>query len=290
MIKKAVIPAAGYGTRFLPITKALPKELLPIIDRPTIEYIVNEAIESGITDILLIVSNNKNAIIDYFDYNIELETILLSKGKDEEFKMLREIGKGANLHFIRQKEQLGLGHAVLQAEAFVGNDPFVVLLGDDMYVTKGKPAIKQMMDMFDKTKSSILGTMEVAYEDTYKYGICTPKHEKKDRLVELIDVVEKPDIEVAPSRSAIGGRYVLTPTIFKYLKNQQKGKGNEIQLTDAILRLMKEEKVFSYDIEAKRYDVGNKLDYIEAILDSGLESKELSEGLKALIKEKAKIK
>jgi UTP--glucose-1-phosphate uridylyltransferase len=290
MIKKAVIPAAGYGTRFLPITKALPKELLPIIDRPTIEYIVNEAIDSGITDILLIVSNNKNAIIDYFDYNIELETILLNKGKDEEFKMLREIGKGANLHFIRQKEQLGLGHAVLQAEAFVGDDPFVVLLGDDMYVSKDKPAIKQLIDMFDETKSSILGTMEVKYEDTYKYGICTPKHEKKGRLVELKDVVEKPDIEVAPSRSAIGGRYVLTPTIFKYLKNQQKGKGNEIQLTDAILRLMKEEKVFAYDIEAKRYDVGNKLDYIEAILDTGLATKELKEGLKALIKEKAKIK
>ncbi len=290
MIKKAVIPAAGYGTRFLPITKALPKELLPIIDRPTIEYIVNEAIASGITDILLIVSNNKNAIIDYFDYNIELETILLNKGKDEEFKMLREIGKGANLHFIRQKEQLGLGHAVLQAEAFVGNDPFVVLLGDDMYVTKEVPAIKQMMDVYEKTQASILGTMEVAYEDTYKYGICTPKHEKKDRLVELSDVVEKPDIEVAPSRSAIGGRYVLTPTIFKYLKNQQRGKGNEIQLTDAILRLMKEEKVYAYDIDAKRYDVGNKLDYIEAILDFGLENKELNKGLKALLKEKAKIK
>ena len=275
MIKKAVIPAAGYGTRFLPITKALPKELLPIIDRPTIEYIVNEAIASGITDILLIVSNNKNAIIDYFDYNIELETTLLNKGKDEEFKMLREIGKGANLHFIRQKEQLGLGHAVLQAEAFVGDDPFVVLLGDDMYVSKDVPAIKQMMEVFEQTKSSILGTMEVNYEDTYKYGICTPKHEKKGRLVELSDVVEKPDIEVAPSRSAIGGRYVMTPTIFKYLKNQQKGKGNEIQLTDAILRLMKEEKVYAYDIDAKRYDVGNKLDYIEAILDFGLENKDL---------------
>jgi UTP--glucose-1-phosphate uridylyltransferase len=159
-----------------------------------------------------------------------------------------------------------------------------------MYVSKEKPAIKQMMDVFDETQSSILGTMEVKYEDTYKYGICTPKYEKKGRLVELKDVVEKPDIEVAPSRSAIGGRYVLTPTIFKYLKNQQKGKGNEIQLTDAILRLMKEEKVFAYDIEAKRYDVGNKLDYIEAILDTGLATTELKEGLKALIKEKAKIK
>jgi UTP--glucose-1-phosphate uridylyltransferase len=288
MIRKAVIPAAGYGTRFLPITKALPKELLPIIDRPTIEYIVDEAIKAGITDILLIVSSNKNAIIDYFDYNIELESILLAKQKEEEYHLVRNIAKGANLHFIRQKEQLGLGHAVLQAEAFIGNEPFAVLLGDDMYVTEGTPAIKQMMDAFEKTNQSILGTMEVAYEDTYKYGICTPKEDKEGPLVELKDVVEKPDIEVAPSRSAIGGRYILTPTIFEYLKNQQKGKGNEIQLTDAILRLMKKEKVYSYDIDAKRYDVGNKLDYVEAILDYGLQKEDLKEGLKALIKEKAK--
>jgi UTP--glucose-1-phosphate uridylyltransferase len=288
MIKKAVIPAAGYGTRFLPITKALPKELLPIIDRPTIEYIVDEAIKSGITDILLVVSNNKNAIIDYFDYNIELETILLSKNKDEEYRMVRDIAKGANLHFIRQKEQLGLGHAVLQAEAFIGDEPFAVLLGDDMYVTEGEPAIKQMMKAFETTNASILGTMEVAYEDTCKYGICTPKEDKKGRLVELKDVVEKPDIEVAPSRSAIGGRYILTPTIFKYLKNQQRGKGNEIQLTDAILRLMREEKVYSFDIDAKRYDVGNKLDYIEAIIDFGLQKEDLKEGLKEILKQKVK--
>lgn len=288
MIKKAVIPAAGYGTRFLPITKALPKELLPIIDRPTIEYIVDEAIKSGITDILLIVSSNKNAIIDYFDYNIELETILLSKNKQEEYHLVRDIARGANLHFIRQKEQLGLGHAVLQAEAFIGDDPFAVLLGDDMYVTDKEPAIKQMMNAFETTNASILGTMEVAYEDTYKYGICTPKTEKKGRLVELADVVEKPDVEVAPSRSAIGGRYILTPTIFKYLKNQQRGKGNEIQLTDAILRLMREEKVYSYDIDAKRYDVGNKLDYIEAIIDFGLEKEDLKEGLKEILKRKVK--
>ncbi|MFA5471082.1 MAG: UTP--glucose-1-phosphate uridylyltransferase GalU [Acholeplasmataceae bacterium] len=288
MIKKAVIPAAGYGTRFLPITKALPKELLPIIDRPTIEYIVDEAIKSGITDILLIVSSNKNAIIDYFDYNIELETILLSKNKQEEYHLVRDIARGANLHFIRQKEQLGLGHAVLQAEAFIGDDPFAVLLGDDMYVTDKEPAIKQMMNAFETTNASILGTMEVAYEDTYKYGICTPKTEKKGRLVELVDVVEKPDVEVAPSRSAIGGRYILTPTIFKYLKNQQRGKGNEIQLTDAILRLMREEKVYSYDIDAKRYDVGNKLDYIEAIIDFGLEKDDLKEGLKEILKRKVK--
>ena len=182
MIKKAVIPAAGYGTRFLPITKALPKELLPIIDRPTIEYIVDEAIKSGITDILLIVSSNKNAIIDYFDYNIELETILLSKNKQEEYHLVRDIARGANLHFIRQKEQLGLGHAVLQAEAFIGDDPFAVLLGDDMYVTDKEPAIKQMMNAFETTNASILGTMEVAYEDTYKYGISALQRLKRKKV------------------------------------------------------------------------------------------------------------
>ncbi len=288
MIKKAVIPAAGYGTRFLPITKALPKELLPIIDHPTIEYIVNEAIESGITDILLIVSSNKNAIIDYFDYNLELETILLSKNKYEEYGMIRNIAKGANIHYIRQREQLGLGHAVLQAEAFVGNEPFAVLLGDDMYVGKPEPAIKQLMDAYEKVQSSVLGTIEVELKDTSKYGICIPKPDQKDSVIELKGVVEKPKVEDAPSRSAIGGRYILTPGIFSYLKNQTRGAGNEIQLTDAILRLMSTEKVYSYDITGKRYDVGNKMDYIEAILDFGLQKNELKDELQKLINKKAK--
>lgn len=288
MIKKAVIPAAGYGTRFLPITKALPKELLPIIDHPTIEYIVNEAIESGITDILLIVSSNKNAIIDYFDYNLELETILLSKNKYEEYGMIRNIAKGANIHYIRQREQLGLGHAVLQAEAFVGNEPFAVLLGDDMYVGKPEPAIKQLMEAYEKVQSSVLGTIEVELKDTSKYGICIPKPDQKGSVIELKGVVEKPKVEDAPSRSAIGGRYILTPGIFSYLKNQTRGAGNEIQLTDAILRLMSTEKVYSYDITGKRYDVGNKMDYIEAILDFGLQKNELKDELQKLINKKAK--
>jgi len=288
MIKKAVIPAAGYGTRFLPITKALPKELLPIIDHPTIEYIVNEAIESGITDILLIVSSNKNAIIDYFDYNLELETILLSKNKYEEYGIIRNIAKGANIHYIRQREQLGLGHAVLQAEAFVGNEPFAVLLGDDMYVGKPEPAMKQLMDAYEKVQSTVLGTIEVELKDTSKYGICIPKPDQKGPIVELKGVVEKPKVEEAPSRSAIGGRYILTPGIFSYLKNQTRGAGNEIQLTDAILRLMGTEKVFSYDITGKRYDVGNKMDYIEAILDFGLQKNELKDELQKLINKKAK--
>lgn len=288
MIKKAIIPAAGYGTRFLPITKALPKELLPIIDHPTIEYIVNEAIESGITEILLIVSSNKNAIIDYFDYNIELETILLAKNKVDDYNMLRRIAKGANIHFIRQKEQLGLGHAVLQAEAFVSGEPFAVLLGDDMYVGKDKPAIKQLMEVYEQVGSSVLGTIEVELKDTSKYGICIPKPNQSGKIIELSGVVEKPKVEETPSQSAIGGRYILSPTIFDYLKNQQRGAGNEIQLTDAILRLMDKEKVYSYDISGKRYDVGNKIDYIEAILDFGLQKNEIKEELQQLINKKAK--
>ena len=287
MIKKAVIPAAGYGTRFLPITKALPKELLPIIDRPTIEYIVNEAIEAGMTDILLIVSSNKNAIIDYFDYNIELETILLSKNKHYEYGLVRNIGVGANIHFIRQREQLSLGHAVLQVEAFISGELFVVLLGDDRYVGKDQPAIKQIADVYEKVQSTVLGTMEVELKNTSKYGICIPKEGEKGPIVELKGVVEKPKIEEAPSRSAIGGRYILTPAIFDFLRDQSRGAGNEIQLTDAILRLMSKEKVYSYDIQGKRYDVGNKVDYIEAILYFGLQKDEIKDDLKALIKRKA---
>ncbi|RJX25175.1 MAG: UTP--glucose-1-phosphate uridylyltransferase [Acholeplasma sp.] len=288
MIRKAVIPAAGYGTRFLPITKALPKELLPIIDHPTIEYIVNEAVESGLNDILLIVSSNKNAIIDYFDTNLELETILLNKNKHFEYGLIKNIGVGANIHYIRQREQLGLGHAVLQAEAFVSGEPFAVLLGDDMYVGKDRPAIKQLVDVYEKVNSTVLGTMEVELKNTSKYGICIPKDGQKGPIVELKGVIEKPKVEEAPSRSAIGGRYILTPGIFDYLKNQTRGAGNEIQLTDAILRLMATEKVYSYDIQGKRYDVGNKVDYIEAILDFGLQKEELKDDLQALINRKAK--
>ncbi|QWB96127.1 UTP--glucose-1-phosphate uridylyltransferase GalU [Mycoplasmatota bacterium] len=288
MIKKAVIPAAGYGTRFLPVTKALPKEMLPIIDRPTLEYIVNEAIDSGITDILLVVSGNKNSIVDYFDRNLELEYKLLERKKDYEYGLVTNIAVGANLYFIRQKEQLGLGHAVLQGETFVGQDDFAVLLGDDVYVNDDYPATKQMIDAYDKVKSSILGTIEVSLEDTKKYGICDPIKQSSDQLKVLKSVVEKPEPKNAPSRSAIGGRYILTSTIFKYLRSQSKGKGNEIQLTDAILRLMNEEKVYSFDVDARRYDVGKKIDYIEAIIDFGLKRDDLKDDIQALINKKSK--
>lgn len=288
MIKKAVIPAAGYGTRFLPVTKALPKEMLPIIDRPTLEYIVNEAIDSGITDILLVVSGNKNSIVDYFDRNLELEYKLLERKKEYEYGLVTNIALGANLYFIRQKEQLGLGHAVLQGETFVGNDDFAVLLGDDVYVNDAYPATKQMIDAYNQVKSSILGTIEVSLEDTKKYGICDPVEQSNNQLKVLKSVVEKPEPKNAPSRSAIGGRYILTSTIFKYLRDQEKGKGNEIQLTDAILRLMNEEKVYSFDVDARRYDVGKKIDYIEAIIDFGLKRDDLKDDIQALINKKSK--
>ena len=284
MIKKAVIPAAGYGTRFLPITKSIPKEMLPIIDRPTIEFIVEEAKHSGIEEILIIVSGNKNAIIDYFDYNLELETILKSKGKDDLYELVHNIADGVKIFFVRQKEQLGLGHAVLQAEAFVQNEPFAVLLGDDMYVSE-VPALKQLIDLFHKVSGSILGTMEVSLEDTQKYGICEPL-ELKSNYMTLKSVVEKPKPNDAPSRYAIGGRYVFTPTIFKYLKTQTKGVGNEIQLTDAILRLISEEHVYAMNMDAKRYDVGNKVDYIEAIIDFALKDPILKNDVAKLLKTK----
>lgn len=288
MIKKAIIPAAGYGTRFLPVTKALPKEMLPIIDRPTLEYIVGEAIDSGITDILLVVSGNKNSIVDYFDRNLELEYTLLERKKTYEYGLVTNIALGANIYFIRQKEQLGLGHAVLQGKTFIGDDDFAVLLGDDVYVNEQYPATKQMIDAYQQVKSSILGTIEVSLEDTQKYGICDPVKASSDQLKQLKSVVEKPQPKDAPSRSAIGGRYILTSTIFKYLENQEKGKGNEIQLTDAILRLMQEEKVYSFDVDARRYDVGKKTDYIEAIIDFGLKRDDLKEELLAILKRKVK--
>lgn len=285
-IRKAVIPAAGYGTRFLPVTKALAKEMLPIIDTPTIEYIVREALDSGIEEILIIVSSNKNAIIDYFDNNFELEQQLLAKGKNKEYEQITELPKKLNIHFIRQHEQLGLGHAILTAKAFIGNEPFAVLLGDDVYVGNKKPALAQLVDAYNETGASILGTLEVADEDVSKYGICDPKEVKKPGLQLLKGVVEKPSLDKAPSHSAIGGRYILDSKIFDYLETQTRGAGNEIQLTDAILRMMSEKEVYSLDIDGRRYDIGSKIGFIEATIDFALEREDLAAKVKALIASK----
>lgn len=285
-IRKAVIPAAGYGTRFLPVTKSIAKEMLPIIDTPTIEYIVREAIESDIEDIIIIVSSNKNAIIDYFDNNFELEQQLLQKGKTKEYELITELPKKINIHFIRQHEQLGLGHAVLTAKSFIGDEPFAVLLGDDVYVGNNKPALAQLIDAYNETGSSILGTLEVKDEDVSKYGICDPKKEVKKGLSLLKGVVEKPQLKDAPSHSAIGGRYILDASIFKYLETQQRGAGNEIQLTDAILRMMSEKEVYSLDIDGVRYDIGSKMGFIEATIDFALKREDLKEQVKELLARK----
>ena len=286
MIKKAVIPAAGYGTRFLPATKALAKEMFPIIDTPTIQYIVEEAIASGIEEILIIVSANKNAIMDHFDRNLELENILKEKNKQVELKIITDVSNLANIHYIRQKEQLGLGHAVLCAKAFIGNEPFALLLGDDLYVGKEKPVLKQLIEKYNVYGGTFLGTLEVSYEDTQKYGICEPIETLEPGLTKLKSVVEKPKPELAPSRSAIGGRYILSPTIFKYLENQERGAGGEIQLTDAIKRMMSEENVFAFDVAGKRYDIGSRIGYIEATLDFGLKRDDVRPQVIELLKKK----
>lgn len=282
-IRKAVIPAAGYGTRFLPVTKSVAKEMLPIIDTPTIEYIVREAMESGIEEFLIIVSGNKNSIIDYFDNNFELEYQLAQKGKTKELAMVKDLPSKLNIHFVRQHEQLGLGHAVLCAKEFIGNEPFALLLGDDVYVGNEKPALAQLIDAYNKTSSSILGTLKVSDQDVSKYGICKPLELSNDRVLKLESVVEKPKLEDAPSNLAIGGRYILTPAIFKYLETQTRGAGNEIQLTDAILRMMDEEAVYSMEIDGSRYDIGSKIGFIKATLEFALKRDDLKDEVKELI-------
>ena len=285
-IRKAVIPAAGYGTRFLPVTKALAKEMLPIVDTPAIQYIVEEALNSGIEEFIIIISSNKNSIMDYFDRNLELEGFLKEKGKESDLKLVRDIPSKVNIHFIRQKEQLGLGHAVLCAKTFVGNEPFAVLLGDDVYVGKDEPTLKQMINAYEQVGGSIVGTIEVPLEDTKKYGICDLEvGEENKRVQKLKGVIEKPH-DNPPSRLAIGGRYILSPRIFELLETQERGVGNEIQLTDSIKRLMESEEVYSCKLEGKRYDIGSKIGFIEATIDFALERPYLREQVIELLKNK----
>ncbi len=285
MIKKCVIPAAGYGTRFLPITKSLPKEMLPIIDRPAIELIVEEAISSGISEIFIIISDNKKAILDYFGRNLELEQFLKEKNQIEMLSLI-EPKPNVKIHYIKQDEQLGLGHAISCAETFIGDEPFAVLLGDDVYVNDDLPAIKQLIDLFKTYNSHILGTMEVADSEVSSYGICEKVNDNLGPVFELKNVVEKPSLENAPSRSAISGRYIFKPSIFKYLKEISKGSNNEIQLTDAIVMSMKAEKVYSYDIIGTRYDIGSKFGYLKAIIDFSLKRTDLKADLLKYLKEK----
>lgn len=280
-VKKAVIPAAGYGTRFLPATKAMAKEMLPIVDKPTIQFIVEEALASGIEDILIVTGKSKRPIEDHFDANIELEDHLERQGKLELLELIKKT-TNLNLYFVRQSYPKGLGHAVLQAKAFVGNEPFVVMLGDDVMQSE-VPLTKQLMDVYDETHASNIAVMEVPHEDTSKYGIIDPEHEVKDGLYNVKNFVEKPKPEDAPSNLAIIGRYLLTPEIFDILETQEPGAGNEIQLTDAIDTLNKTQRVFAKRFDGKRYDIGNKLGFLEMSVEYGLEHPQIGDELRQYI-------
>ncbi|MEN8433522.1 UTP--glucose-1-phosphate uridylyltransferase GalU [Clostridium septicum] len=274
-VKKAIIPAAGLGTRFLPATKAQPKEMLPIVDKPTIQYIIEEAIASGIEEILIITGRNKKCIEDHFDKSVELEMELAKNHKEELLELVRDISDMVDIHYIRQKEPRGLGHAIYCAKAFVGNEPFAVLLGDDV-VDSQKPCLKQLMDCYSEYKTSILGVQTVNSEDVNKYGIVDGIH-IEDRVYKVKDLVEKPAIEEAPSNVAILGRYIITPKIFEILENTKPGKGNEIQLTDALKTLIGNEAMYAYNFEGRRYDVGDKLGFLQATVEYALKKEELRE-------------
>lgn len=283
-VRKAVIPAAGLGTRFLPATKALAKEMLPIVDKPTIQFIVEEALASGIEDILVVTSKSKRSIEDHFDSNFELEYNLKEKGKDDLLKLVDE-STGIRLHFIRQSHPRGLGDAVLQAKAFVGNEPFVVLLGDDLMDINGTktPLTKQLIDDYEATHASTIAVMPVPHEEVSAYGVIAPQGEGVNGLYSVETFVEKPNPEDAPSDLAIIGRYLLTPEIFDLLEKQEPGAGNEIQLTDAIDALNKTQRVFAREFKGKRYDVGDKYGYMKTSIEYGLNHPQTKEDLKNYI-------
>ena len=285
-IHKAVIPAAGFGTRFLPATKAIAKEMIPIVDTPTIEYIVREAMEAGIDEFLIIINDYKDSIKEHFGHNKPLEEFLKSKNKQQELDIILELPSKIKVDYVVQKEQKGLGHAILQAKEWANNEPFAVLLGDDVVVNKDYPAIKQLCDYFEKVQSTIVGVQEVAYEATKLYGVVAPSSNFIDSACKIYDFVEKPDPDKAPSRLAVLGRYVLTPKLFELLETQSTGKGGEIQLTDAIKRLIEFEDVYAYNFKGKRYDVGSKEGFVEATIDFALERDDLKDKILEYIKNK----
>lgn len=286
-ITKAVIPAAGLGTRFLPATKACPKEMLPIVDKPTIQYIIEEALASGIKDILIISGHNKRAIEDHFDRNPELELNLEEHGKADLLEQVKAIAD-INIHYIRQKEPKGLGHAILCAKSFVGDEPFAVLLGDDVVYNDEKPCLKQLIDVYNTTGGSVLGCQTVPQEKVSSYGIVASEATADERIFKVNDMVEKPAVEEAPSRLAVLGRYVITPEIFSILERTEPGRGGEIQLTDALKVLAKQQNMYAYDFIGRRYDVGDKQGYLEATVEYALRREDLKdkflEYLKGIVK------
>ena len=283
-VRKAIIPAAGLGTRFLPATKAQPKEMLPIVDKPTIQYIIEEAVASGIEEILIITGRNKKSIEDHFDKSVELEMELEKAGKQEMLELVRGISDMVDIHYIRQKEPRGLGHAIHCAKSFVGNEPFAVMLGDDV-VDSEVPCLKQLIDCFNEYKTTILGVQTVAPENVDKYGIVDGIH-IEDRVYKVKRLVEKPAIEESPSNVAILGRYIITPQIFEILENTKPGKGNEIQLTDALETLIRNEAMYAYDFEGRRYDVGDKLGFLQATVEFALKREELREDIREYLNTK----
>lgn len=280
-VRKAIIPAAGLGTRFLPATKAMPKEMLPIVDKPTIEYIVEEAVASGIEDIIIVTGKGKRAIEDHFDIAHELERNLLEKGKLDLLERVQHPSKLADIHYIRQKEPKGLGHAVWCARNFIGDEPFAVLLGDDI-VQSETPCLKQLITQYEETHSSIIGVQRVPAEETHRYGIIDPSAQD-GRRYQVQNFVEKPPAGTAPSNLAIIGRYILNPEIFKFLDLQKVGAGGEVQLTDSIQQLNQIQRVFAYEFEGNRYDVGEKLGFVQTTIDFALQREELKEDVLAYL-------
>lgn len=279
-VTKAVIPAAGLGTRVLPATKAQPKEMLVIVDKPSLQYIVEELVEAGIKDIVIVTGRNKNSIEDHFDHSYELENTLERDGKTELLEKVNYISDMANIFYVRQNKPLGLGHAILKAKPFIGDEPFVIALGDDIMYNPETPVSKQLIDAYEKHGASVIGVQEVAESEVSKYGVVSPVAELDERTIEISDFVEKPAIEDAPSRMACLGRYLLDGKIFEYLEKTEPGKGGEIQLTDGILNMMKDgEKVLAYNFEGKRYDIGNKIGLLKANIEFGLRHEELKDEL-----------
>lgn len=293
-VRKAVIPAAGLGTRFLPATKAQPKEMLPVVDKPAIQYIVEEAVNSGIEDIIIITGRGKRAIEDHFDKSYELESILEEKFDFEKLREIREIVNLVEIHYIRQREPRGLGHAIYCARKFIGDEPFAVLLGDDIVVSE-RPCLRQLMDMHEEYGGSILGVQPVPASEVSRYGIVGPgidpfiKTEHAQSLLRVADLVEKPPQEEAPSNIAILGRYIIEPEIFAFLEQQTPGAGGEIQLTDALRELMEISPMYAYSFEGKRYDIGTKMGYLKATVEMALEREDLREGFEAYLRRLLKV-
>jgi UTP--glucose-1-phosphate uridylyltransferase len=274
-VRKAVIPAAGLGTRFLPATKAQPKEMLPVVDKPAIQYVVEEAVRAGLSDILIITGRGKRPIEDHFDRSVELENFLEARGKFDELKQVREISEMASIHYIRQRDPLGLGHAVLVAEDHVAGEPFAVLLGDDL-ISESTPLLQDMLKIHERYGRSVIAVQEVARDEISMYGSVEPEF-VQDRLARVVSIVEKPLPDDAPSNLAVIGRYVLSPEIFDSLRTAEPGKGGEMQLTDALNDLAQDQVVYAYVFEDGRFDVGNKLDYLKAMIELAVDREDVGE-------------